>query len=803
MSEGWSLVYEGFDPAQEGLREALCTLGNGFFATRGAAAEASDDGVHYPGTYVAGCYNRLKTEVAGRDVWNEDLVNFTNWLPLTFRAEGGEWFHVREVELLRYRQELNLATGVLLRTLRCRDRKGRETVVACRRLVHMSQPHLAAIEMTITPLNWSGRLDIRSALDGRVVNNGVARYRELNNEHLEALQTEVFDEDTIFLKVRTNQSRIELATAARTRVTRNGFFERTDHRVSTETRYIADDLTVPATQGTTVTIEKVVALYTSRDSAISECGLEARKAVSRAGNFDELLQTHARAWEHIWRRFDMAMDLDSDNGGEERELRILRLHVFHLLQTASPNTIDLDVGVPARGLHGEAYRGHVFWDELFIFPLLNLRMPEITRGLLMYRYRRLSEARMAAREAGYDGAMFPWQSGSDGREETQQLHLNPKSGRWLTDRSHRQRHVNAAVGYNIWQYYQVTEDLEFLSFFGAEMLFEIARFWASIATYNADRKQYEIRGVMGPDEYHDGYPDLDEPGLSNNAYTNLMAVWVLRRALDVMELLPQDRSLELREKLDLSPKELKRWDEISRKMRLVFFDDGILSQFEGYERLEELDWELYRKKYPDIHRLDRILEAEGDTPNRYKLSKQADLLMLYYLFSTEELEELLERLGYGFEPEAIPKTIEYYMSRTSHGSTLSRVVDSWVLARSDRPGSWELFSEALESDVGDIQGGTTREGIHLGAMAGTVDIVQRCYSGIETRGDVLWLNPRIPEPLRCLRLRLLYRGQPIELHVERQNLKVTSLPSAARAIKLGFRNQIFELGPKETLEFPL
>ena len=146
--------------------------------------------------------------------------------------------------------------------------------------------------------------------------------------------------------------------------------------------------------------------------------------------------------------------------------------------------IDGDVGIPARGLHGEAYRGHIFWDELFIFPVINLRIPAITRALLKYRYRRLEEARLAAKEAGFEGAMFPWQSGSDGREETQQVHLNPKSGRWLPDNSHLQRHVSAAIAYNIWHYYEATWDLEFMAYYGAEMLFEIARFWTSATSYD-------------------------------------------------------------------------------------------------------------------------------------------------------------------------------------------------------------------------------------------------------------------------------------------------------------------------------
>ena len=183
--------------------------------------------------------------------------------------------------------------------------------------------------------------------------------------------------------------------------------------------------------------------------------------------------------------------------------------------------------------------------------------------------------------------MFPWQSGSAGREETQQLHLNPKSGRWLPDHTHLQRHVNIAIAYNVWQHYMVTGNIGFLRFAGAELLIEIARFWSSIATYNAELDRYEILGVMGPDEYHESYPDSDEQGLRNNTYTNVMAVWVLQRALETLEVLPPHYRQELADELTIRDEELDRWREISRKMRVVFHADGVLTQFEGYEGLRE------------------------------------------------------------------------------------------------------------------------------------------------------------------------------------------------------------------------
>jgi alpha,alpha-trehalase len=797
----WTVIYEGFEPEQEALREALCTLGNGYFATRGASAQADADDIHYPGTYLAGGYNRLKTEIAGRVIENEDLANLPNWLVLKFRIKDGKWFTFKDADILSYRQELHLDEGLLLRDMRFKDQAGHVTGMKERRFVHMADPHLAGLETTFTAENWSGSLEIQSALDGRVINAGVERYKELNSRHLEPMETEEAGRDAIFLKVQTNQSELRIAEAARTRVFKNGEQLQLERRLIQEKDYIAHRFTVDVSKGRSVRVEKTLALYTSRDHACSECGLEAKKTIAKAESFKDLLKSHALSWSHLWRRFEMDFRIKPEYE-DNHTLMILYLNIFHLLQSTSMHTMDLDAGVPSRGWHGEAYRGHIFWDELFIFPFLNFRVPEITRSLLMYRYRRLDEARKAASEEGYRGAMYPWQSGSNGREESQKVHLNPKSGRWIPDNSRLQRHVNAAIAYNIWQYYEATADMEFLSFHGAEMFLEIARFWSSKATYNERLDRYEIHRVMGPDEYHDGYPNAEEPGLNNSAYTNVMAAWVVTQALKLLDLLSEDRSKELCETINLQQEEIDRWKDISRKMTIPFHGEGIISQFEGYDDLKEFDWEGYREKYDDIQRLDRILEAEDDTPNRYKASKQADVLMLFYLFSSEELSAIFEQLGYSFEYDTIPKNIHYYMQRTSHGSTLSRVVHSWVLTRSDRTRSWHLFKEALKSDYTDIQGGTTPEGIHLGAMAGSVNIIQEAYTGIEPRGDVLWFNPCLPEELESLHMEIRYRGHTLEVDISEKDLTVSACKCTEKPIKIGFNEEVYELeqGQGKTFE---
>ena len=785
-----TLSYEGFDPAAEGLREALCTLGNGYVATRGAAPESSADDVHYPGTYFAGCYDRLTSTVAGRTVENEDLVNAPNWLPLTFRTPGQDWLVLTEGQVLDHRQDLDTRRGVLTRRTRFRDPLGRVLAVTQRRLVSMHDPHVAALETTFVAENWSGPLEVRASLDGRVTNSGVARYRDLNGRHVVPVAVGYDkDEGVVWLQVRTATSQIRIAQAMTVDVTDGS---------KPVTATFEHDAGEPAVrlwpelaEGVPLTVEKRVAMYTSQDRAISEPLDAARRHAARLPPFEELLAEHVRAWDRLWQESAVVVP------GEAQQA--LDLHVFHLLQVLSEHTAQLDVGMPARGLHGEAYRGHVFWDELFVFPFLLLRLPHVARALLVYRWRRLPQARRAASDAGYRGAMYPWQSGSDGREETQRMHLNPASGRWLEDHTDLQRHVGIAVAHNVWQYYEATEDLEFLRDHGIEMLVEIARFWCGLAVYDAGADRYDIRGVVGPDEYHDRYPGADRPGIDNNAYTNVMVTRVLRYTLDALALLPDQERDVLRGRLQLDERETELFKHVSGRMRVVFHDDGVISQFEGYDELAELDWAAYRSRYGDIRRLDRILEAEDDSVSRYQVSKQADVLMLLFLLGEEGVRKALGSLGYDVDHAALNRTVDYYLARTSHGSTLSAVVHAWVLASRDRSASWRFFREALDSDIADVQGGTTAEGIHLGAMAGTVDLVQRCYTGLDLTGGVLRLDPRLPDELDALELRLHYRDHwGVRVRCDHDGARISLAGSRQRPITVALDGGERVLAPGET-----
>jgi trehalose/maltose hydrolase-like predicted phosphorylase len=796
--DGFLLAYDGFDPEAEGLREALTSTGNGYLCVRGAAEWEDADGVHYPGTYAHGGYNRETTILGGLPVLNEDLVNLPNWLVLQLRIEGGDVIRLADVDLLGYRHELDIRFATVSRHLSFRDHEGRETTLDSRRFVSMSDPHHGGIEWTLVPVNWSGRVEVVTAIDGRVSNAGVARYRELEGRHLNPVAPRTLGPEVVALKAETRQSNLYISQAARTRVFRGDRPVQVERRLTQMEDYIQQVLAFDVRQGEPIRVEKLVTFFTSRDPAVSDTLVKAATSVARHTDFAASFERHAAAWEELWRVCDVRVS------GEESVQSLLRLHIAHVLQVCSRNTADLDAGLPARGLNGEAYRGHVFWDELYAFPFFNVRLPEVTRGLLMYRYRRIGEARAAAREEGSRGAMFPWQSGSDGTEETQRVHLNPVSGRWEPDLSRNQRHVNAAIFWNIWQYFQTTHDQAFLRDYGAEMMLSITRFWASIAHFNTERERYEIHGVMGPDEFHDKYPDAPRGGLRNNAYTNVMVAWLCDIAGKLLALLPASRAEELRERLGIGDDELAVWRDMSRRMFVPFHDDGIISQFEGYEDLEELDWDAYRAKYGNIQRLDRILRAEGKDPNLYKVTKQADTVMLFFLFRDEELREIFGRLGYAYDAGTVSRNVTYYDRRTSHGSTLSFVTHAGVLAAIDPESSWERFLVALRSDAEDIQGGTTKEGIHMGVMAGTLDLMQRSYAGTYISDGVLCFDPRLPSRLASLSFSMQFRQTPIQLTLTRDRLTLAlHTEGGSRSVTVAVRDDVRKLSVGDRTVFEL
>ena len=756
-ADGWNLSYNHFDPEDEKLRETLTAVGNGYLGNRGAFEHAAASDVHYPGTYIAGVYNKLATMVGGKRIYNNDFVNCPNWTLIELAIGQSEFINPLTMKILSYQHNLDMRDGVMSRTVVFKDPRGRITRVGTRRIASMYNPHICAIQFNVTPLNYSGTIRIKSALDGRIINDNVPRYRELNQKHLAPVSQGKVGRLT-FLHTETKRSKYQILMHAKTVLYQDKSRVRPATTIEAQKGCITETFALDVAENTTCRLEKMVSIFTSLDEGVKDPRKAGRQALWKIKDFADVYKPSARAWAKIWNGADIRID------GDRFMQKAARLHIYHLLVAASPHNVNIDAGITARGLHGEAYRGHVFWDELYILPFYNLRFPQISRALLMYRYRRLDGARQYAKENGYKGAMYPWQTADGSDEETQSVHYNPADGTWGPDLSRRQRHVSIAVFYNVWRYVEDTGDKQFLQQYGAEMMLEIARFWASIAHWDADSGRYSIEGVMGPDEFHEKMPGSKVPGVKDNAYTNIMVVWLLEKAMATIDAISAATLKRLKQTIGFDIAETQKWQKIRHNLNLEMTDDGIISQFDGYMGLKELNWDHYRQKYGNIHRMDRILKAEGDSPDAYKLAKQADTLMTYYVLSPQAVGDILAQLGYPVEDpiELMKQNYTYYEQRTSHGSTLSKVVHAIISSyMENEETAWQWFVEAMESDIYDTQGGTTPEGIHCGVMAGTLDVITRYFVGIDFSQTVPQFTPHLPSHWNRLVMEVRHRKKPL------------------------------------------
>ncbi|RKF12649.1 glycoside hydrolase family 65 protein [Roseovarius spongiae] len=766
----WKIGFDTYDPQAEQQREVLFALGNGVVVLRNAAPWSRAGAHHYPGTYLAGAYARFRARINGETVEVESLANLPNPLPLTFRIGDGAWFTLDAAEIIDYRHELDMHDGVARRELTCRW-EGRRLRLSVHQFVSMARCGLAGLRVRLVPLGWSGRVEFRAMIDGGVENRNVARYEPYPARHL-APPDAFVEGDAGYVHTRllgTGTKVVVAQSLAGAHGDANGW--------SVEHRLCRD-------------AESGVAIDLCKRIEVTAGAAEPARLRS-APDFATLEREHRAAWRTLWDGVGIEAD-DPDIA------RPLRFHAFHLLQSVSPLSGALDSGIPARGWHGEGYRGHIFWDEIFVFPFLLARFPDLARSKLLYRWRRLTAAREAARASGHRGAMYPWRSASRGDEVTPRWQWNMLSHHWMRDHTQRARHIGSAVVYNFWHYYLMTGDTEFLASHGAEVILEVARFWASKAERSAEDGRYDIRGVIGPDEFHDRYPGARSPGLENNAYTNLTAVWTLCRALEVLDHVPATAAAALREKLRLGDDELALWDRISRRVRLAFHGDGILSQFEGFERLEPFRSDTLPPRY-EGQRLDWALEASGQSANAYQITKQADTLTLFHLFRREEICALIARLGYSFDGDALKRTCHYYFDRTTHRSSLSRVVYAGALAEVDRDASLDLFREALTTDLASKKPQSVAEGVHLGAMGGTLDVLQRRYFGIYPVVDGLRFAPSLPDGLCPMRIRFELRGLTFTAEGREGRVTLTSHASNLRPLAITHPGGECTLKPGESL----
>lgn len=787
----WTIAYDEYIPGKEATRETLLTVGNGYFATRGAFEECQDNGVNYPGTYMAGLFNRLDSKVAERIITNEDFVNCPNWLPIQVGLEG-EWCDPNSSSVQELTRSLDFRTGTLKKCMSYVGPNGVGLNIRSTRFVSMANRHLACLVYEVTP-EREVTLDIRSALDASVTNNGVERYRQLESLHWQG-QTAGAEEALLWITATTTQSQTEIAEVASHRILVDQGLHTADWEYQFKDNLASLTTKISLKAGQTVRIEKIVAVCTSREDntplAMAKSLLQPNLVA------DTISLANNQAWKKLWKKVDIKID------GDRLAQKILRLHAYHLLVTASENALELDVAIPARGLHGEAYRGHIFWDEVFILPWFNLHLPEVSKESLIYRFNRLPAARAYAKEHGYKGAMFPWQSGSDGSEETQVVHLNPLSGKWGPDYSSFQRHVSLAIAFNTWQYCHMAGDSEFWLNQGAELFLDICSFWSSKAQFSEDTGRYHIKNVMGPNEFHEHAKNCDGGGLVDNAYTNILTSWTLDKGVELFASLPPERAALLKQQLGITENEVSRWSDISKKLNIVIKGE-VIAHFDGFFELGNLDFEDYKTRYGNIYRMDRLLKKEGKSPDDYQVSKQADTLMAFFLLGSRGVYETLQRLGYAEQVSEnfLRKNYDYYLPITTHGSTLSRIAHANIAQlMGDGALSFELYTDALFSDFNDVQGGTTGEGIHVGVMASSICVALSGYLGFDFNSKVVTLDPRLPELWKTAQGQFTFQKFTVAFEIAKTKVTLTLKEGPRSSMLVNVRGQTVTINKDQAME---
>ncbi|MEW6676224.1 MAG: glycosyl hydrolase family 65 protein [Nitrospirota bacterium] len=489
-------------------------------------------------------------------------------------------------------------------------------------------------------------------------------------------------------------------------------------------------------------------------------------------DFSVLIKDHIKMWDRFWRKTDILIN------GEGDIQQNLRFNIYHML--IAGNYDDGFSSIGARALSGEGYRGHVFWDaEIFLMPFYLLNLPEVAKNFLLYRYKRLDKARELVRMEGYRGAKFPWESASSGGEETPS-YAKGLDGKVTTVLPHKmEHHITADVAYAVYRYYITTGDRGFMERYGYEMLFETARFWASRVKYNKRKDRYEIKGVIGPDEFH--------TGVNNNAFTNMMARWNLLIANKLFNEIKKTPSLYKRLKvaLNISDAEAEDWKIIGSKLWVNIRRDKVIEQFDGYFKLKNVN--LKETDEHGIYLLPSDLKVKDI--EKTQLIKQADVLMLFFLLD-DEFDLETKKVNFGF-----------YLERTLHKSSLSPSIHSLVASKIGAfKRAYDFFDLSLRTDINNIYGNTDT-GIHAASLGGTWQAVVFGFGGIKMNEDGLSINPRVPSRWKKMSLSLLWRQNLIKLEIGHFTLKIRFSSLRKRPVKMYIFNKPVCLKPERTYIF--
>jgi trehalose/maltose hydrolase-like predicted phosphorylase len=722
----WLLVEDGFILAREHEVESLFTVGNGATGTRGSLEEGSDFSA--PATFVAGVF--FHPEPPGAV---PELMTFPNWAGMKVWVNGS-MLTMTKGEVLEHRRILDLKHAILRREWRQSDPDGRITRFRSLRLASLADRRLLFQQVVLTAENYCLSLKIESSIE-----LGPGFDPQLLDDWKHESRAECPNFLPLTLRLSEGQVAAEFCIASQVLPMEA---HRVERRVEMQARRLVESYRIQAGAGAQCEFRRFVSVSRVRGNEyVPRAVAHARAAVS--AGISATLAAHKSEWQARWRAADVLVD------GDEPLQKALRFAAYHLISAA--NSEDSYSSIGARALTGHAYKGHVFWDtEIYMLPFFTATHPATGRALLEYRYHTLPAAREKAREAGYRGAMYAWESADTGEEVTPPVAITPMGEVFPVRNGAMEVHITADITYGIWQYWKATGDNRFLLDFGAEIVLEGARFWASRGSLEADGL-YHIRHVIGPDEYHE---DVDD-----NAFTNLMAAWNLRRAVEIANLLEKrwsDRWSDLKDRLHLTESEVTLWPKLADVMATGFNSESLLfEQFTGYFSKEQVDLKKFEPRSAGV---DVILGHKR--VQQTNIVKQPDVLMAIYLLWDE------------LQPEVRKANFLYYEPRTAHGSSLSPSIHALLAARL---GEMELaqryLQQSAEIDLSNNMGNAAG-GVHAAAIGGLWQAAVFGFAGLQHCSETVKLSPNLLPHWRGLSFPLQWRNHNLYISIRHESIRV-------------------------------
>jgi trehalose/maltose hydrolase-like predicted phosphorylase len=743
VEPAWVLHAEGYDPLRESSVESRFAISNGFMGIR--AARAITRGARWivpPRTYVAGLFDTIGTEQAV-----PGLVPAVDWLHVRILLPGGLWAH-HPNDVASHRMTLDMRRGVLLtegHQLKVQSQAIRGRTL---RLVSLSE---RAVGLQLIQLEFGiGEVEVTLEASFEGINLGL-----ISEQH---------DQDLGLWRTQHSGKGLAMATASSLQIDGHDL-------PPTALGQLKWSWTWKSHPGQVVCFERFVAV--TRDGMQdADLGSAARDklGVARQLGWRGVVAEHEAAWSSRWQCSDVEVD------GDASAQQALRFAFYHLNSAANP--ADEDVSIGARALTGDDYRGHVFWDtEIYLLPFYILTWPEAARALLMYRFHTIDGARAKAARMGWRGALYAWESADTGAEATPDQVIGPD--RQVVDVlcGKQEQHISADVAHAVWQYWQATGDEGFLLDAGAEILLETGRFWSSRAQKEADGHCH-IRGVIGPDEYH--------AHIDDNAFTNVMARWNIRRALDVAALLRErwpERWAHLASRLGVDDTEMKQWRMVAEALATgLDVKTGLFEQFAGYFALEDIDLTHYAGRSVPM---DVVLGRERT--QRSQVVKQADVVALLGLLP----EEFIGDTG--------AENFRYYAPRCSHGSSLSHAMHGLVAARL---GYSEMalrhFRQTAAIDLTDthvaIDGG-----VHIGALGGIWQMAVLGFAGLSLHSGGIQLTPQLPAAWRSIGFHVQWRGRRLKVRIDQIEQRVEATLEVGQPMTLVVSGESHELRHDQVL----